>query len=71
MYVHYNATLRSALGRRVHGAERDYVTTIHAINSAIVKLGKRTKPTTVYRGVVGGVLPTSFFEPDEFGVLGG
>ena len=49
----------------------DYVTTIHMINSAIVKLGKRTRPMTVYRGVLGGVLPRNFFEPDEFGVMGG
>lgn len=58
MYVHYNGVLRRE-------AKHVYVTTIHTINSAIVKLGKRTKPTTVYRGVVGGVLPSSFFEPGD------
>ena len=65
MYVHYNGLLRAA------EKTGDYVTTIHMINSAIVKLGKRTRPMTVYRGVLGGVLPRNFFEPDEFGVMGG
>ena len=46
MYVHYNGVLRT----RTQGS---YVTTIHAINSAIVKLGKQQKPSVVYRGVSG------------------
>ena len=64
MYVHYNGVLRN----RTQGS---YVTTIHAINSAIVRLGKLQKPSVVYRGVSGGVLPSSFFTPDEYGVMGG
>jgi hypothetical protein len=38
-----------------------YVTTIHVINSAIVKLGKVIKAQSVYRGVSGRVLPSSFW----------
>ena len=64
MYVHYNGTLRS----RTKGA---YVTTLHAINSGIIKLSKQTKACTVYRGVAGGVLPEQFWTPNEHGVMGG
>ena len=64
MYVHYNGVLR----RRARGA---YVTTLHAINSAILKLSKQTRACTVYRGVSGGVLPDAFWEENEHGVRGG
>ena len=64
MYVHYNRTLRN----RTKGS---YVTTLHAINSGIIKLSKQTKACTVYRGVAGGVLPEQFWEPNEHGVMGG
>ena len=40
------------------------MTTIHVINSAIVKSSKLTKATKVYRGVAGGVLPESFWRPN-------
>ena len=38
-------------------AGNTYTTTLHTINSAVVKLGKLTKATKVYRGVAGGLLP--------------
>jgi len=63
MYVQYNNTLR----KQVFG---QFVTTLHAINSGIVKLSKLTKATTVYRGVT-GLLPNEFWEENEHGVLGG
>ena len=44
---------------RVHA--NSYVTTIHCINSAIVKLGKLMSPGRLYRGLSGGVLPPQFF----------
>ena len=47
------------------------MTTMHAINSCIVKSSKLTVVATVYRGVVGGVLPESFWQPNEHGVKGG
>lgn len=47
-----------------------YTTTLHAINSAIVKLSKLTRATSVYRGV-GMRLPPTFFRPNHFGVMGG
>ena len=65
LYIHYNArTLR----RRVRGA---FVTTLHAINSGILKLSRHTKAATVYRGVAGGVLPEAFWRVNAHGVRGG
>ena len=46
-------------------------TTIHAINSVIVKSSKLTKVCKVYRGVANGMLPERFRTPNEFGVRGG
>ena len=46
-----------------------YPTTIHAINSGIVKLSKLTEATTVYRGVY-GLLPDEFWKK-KMGVMGG
>eukprot|EP00493_Phyllostaurus_siculus_P023847 UN24184 len=48
-----------------------YVTTIHVINSAIIKLSKVQKAETVYRGVKGGLLPPQFLKENEFGICGG
>ena len=48
-----------------------YTTTLHAINSAIVKLSKLTVASKVYRGVAGRLLPQQFWLPNEFGVCGG
>ena len=51
--------------------ENTYATTIHAINSAIIKLSKLTVAQTVYRGLTGAVLPKQFFERDAEGLTGG
>ena len=48
-----------------------YVTTLHSINSCIVKTGKLTKCTKVYRGISGMALPDEFWHPNEFGIKGG
>ena len=48
-----------------------YPTTLHAINSSIIKLSKLTKAAKVYRGVSGGVLPDVCRSPNSFGVRGG
>ena len=61
MYVWYNCRV---LRKGVKGM---YITTIHCISSAIVKMAKLQKTATVYRGVAGGVLPDAFFTPDENG----
>ena len=48
-----------------------YTTTLHCINSAIVKLGKLTHATKVFRGIAGMKLPQEFWTPNAFGVRGG
>jgi hypothetical protein len=75
-----NAVLRSA-GENAPSAlkkqtgilcmRNKYTTTLHIINSAVVKLGKLTKAGTVYRGLSGGTLPEEFWQANEYGVCGG
>ena len=48
-----------------------YTTTLHVINSAVVKLGKLQKAEKVYRGMAGGVLPEQFWTASEQNVKGG
>ena len=65
LFLKYNGVLRGfkseikfmadAFESLCHG--NLYTTTLHVINSAIVKLGQLTKAEKVYRGMSGGVLP--------------
>lgn len=48
-----------------------YTTTIHVINSGIIKLSKLTKASRVYRGMRQGLLPPQFWSADERGSRGG
>ena len=48
-----------------------YATTIHAINSVVVKMSRLTKVAPLYRGWTGATLPAKFFEADAMGVRGG
>ena len=48
-----------------------YTTSLHAVNSAIVKLSKLSIALTVYRGISGHTLPTEFWVANDFGVKGG
>ena len=48
-----------------------YTTTIHVINSCIVKMGKLTVAVPVYRGMSGRIFPGSFWVPNQQGVMGG
>ena len=48
-----------------------YTTTLHAINSIVVKCGKLTKASKVYQGMSGAKPPAEFWEPDRFGCRGG
>ena len=48
-----------------------YTTTLHVINSCIVKLGKLMPAQKVYRGIAGGLLPDNFWKRNEFNVRGG
>ena len=78
-FVKYNTTLRGLQSsiaffkRRFESLCKGnrYTTTLHVINSAIVKLSKLTQATYVYRGVAGGRLPKHFRVANEYGVRGG
>ena len=48
-----------------------YQTTIHAINSCVLKASKLTKAGKVWRGFSRATLPESFWVPDEQGICGG
>ena len=61
MYIHYNGLV---LRRSVKGK---YVTTIHAINSGIIKLSTLTPVITVYRGMSGLELPRDLEVANKFG----
>ena len=56
--------------REACGSNR-YTTTLHCINSAIVKLSKLTETCKVWRGVSGGRLPEGFRHANDYGVKGG
>ena len=47
------------------------MTTLHVLNSCIVKLSKLTRVCKVYRGMKGGVLPEMFWKANEYNVRGG
>ena len=72
MYFKYNTVLRGQPPEVLsvcHG--NTYTTSLHVINSCIVKTSKLTQCTKVFRGVRDGVLPPEFWEANEFGVRGG
>ena len=72
LYVKYNAVLRGEQSSDLascHG--NTYTTSLHVINSCIVKTSKLTQCTKVFRGVRNCVLPREFWEANEFGVRGG
>ena len=48
-----------------------YTTTIHVINSCIVKMGKLTVAKPVYRGMSYRLIPEQFWKPNAEGVMGG
>lgn len=48
-----------------------YCTTLHVINSLIVKTSKLTRAGPVYRGMSGRVLPETFLKPNAHNVRGG
>jgi HEAT repeat protein len=51
--------------------QHPFVTTLHVLNSAILKVAKVQQVEKVYRGIGGGVLPESFIRSDKMGVRGG
>lgn len=78
MYIKYNTVLR-ALGNGPSNRHlwkkfdelckgNPYCTTIHTINSAILKLSNLQRACKVYRGISGACLPHQFWEKDAFGL---
>ena len=78
MYMKYNLVLR-AQSKDPYLVEQfnqvcrgnKYATSIHAINSCVLKLSKLTKACKVYRGVKDAMLPKEFWVPNDMGVRGG
>ncbi|EOD31475.1 hypothetical protein EMIHUDRAFT_231872 [Emiliania huxleyi CCMP1516] len=75
-WLHLGEWAATAAGKGEPGAVRwtwhnQYSTTIHAINSIIVKLSPLTRITPLYRGWTGATLPEAFFKPDALGFRGG
>lgn len=60
----------SALYPGVSVANR-FTSTLHVINSGVLKLSRLQPVTTVYRGISGMKLPSYFLEPNNQGVRGG
>ena len=86
MYIWYNNILRfvrESLGSlpkwtsshirtwKEEGWATPFTTTLHVINSAIIKLSKTMKAFRVYRGTKGGILPPKFWTPNDMNVRGG
>ena len=78
MYEKYNAALRSfsgfpfLVGRFQKLCLGNYYpTTIHAINSCVIKLKNLMRVQPVWRGSAGASIPEQFLHADEFGVRGG
>ena len=78
MYEKYNTVLRSASGNAyLVGKNKSlcqgntYVTTIHAINSCVLKLSKLMDVCAIWRGMTRGQLPDGFWTPNRHGTCGG
>lgn len=71
MYVKYQAILRGSGSEYQACLGNGYTTTLHCINSAVVKTSRLTTVTRVYRGVRAGYLPADFWAPNAYGVCGG
>ena len=78
MYVKYNTVLRAKTNdAAILKVAKDltkgntYTTTIHAINSCVIKMSKLTKAGKVWRGIKDATLPKEFWVPNEMGVRGG
>lgn len=78
MYMKYNAVLRSYSGDAYLLKQykelclgNQYVSTIHAINSCVIKLSKLSVAGKVWRGVCYGKLPDCFWTANAEGIRGG
>ena len=82
-YRWYNTILRNRLNKeptgrddpfddyKKDGSDFPFVTTLHVLNSTIIKLSRAQKARTVFRGTAGGRLPEKFWAPNEDNIRGG
>ena len=78
MFTKYNNVLRAHSGVPIfrvwneeYNCGNTYATTIHAINSCIIKLSRLQKVCKVWRGMSNMALPDKFMHPDDLGISGG
>lgn len=79
MFEKYNTVLRAMQRQVAFFVSRfeqlcngnKYTDTLHSINSCIIKLGRLTRATRLYRGMSGLRMPCCFEEEDEHLVMGG
>ena len=69
--VKYKLTKEMADGKVEWLNKTKYATTIHAINSCVIKMSKLTIAQKVWRGIKDAKLPKSFWVPNNMGVRGG
>ena len=60
-----------AVWKSDHSDNIPFVTTLHVLNSAILKLSRVQPAEKVFRGNQGGVLPDQFWKPNKDNVRGG
>ena len=53
------------------GDKVPFATTIHVINSSVIKLSRAQKAEKVFRGTKGGRLPDKFWSPNSDNIRGG
>jgi hypothetical protein len=70
--LHLASAARRSVRASMEPESARYVTTIHVVNGAVVKLSKITVSSNlVYRGITQATLPESFTAPNTFGKCGG
>ena len=68
------STLTHVVKWKAAAAENDktpFATTIHVLNSAIIKLSRAQTAERVFRGTTGGRLPGRFWTPNRDNIRGG
>jgi hypothetical protein len=78
LYEKYNLVLRSKSGNPFLTGRFDevcqgthYCTSLHSINSCIIKMSKLMKAQPIYRGSTRAKLPHAFLHANAFGIKGG
>ena len=56
---------------KIENGDFPFVTTLHVLNSMIIKASRAQTANTVFRGTAGGRLPEEFWAPNEDNIRGG